>query len=67
MSSDTAVCEICNGSSFDNEDPDTGQLWCRACDGWRWFKWPKSGQRHQRAARPPRRDGFPHSGKAPLL
>lgn len=57
--SDTAACETCGGTSFDSEDPDTGMLWCRKCGTWRWFKWPKTGERHAKASRKPRRDGFP--------
>jgi hypothetical protein len=59
MPSDTAVCETCGGSSYDNEDPDTGKFWCRKCDGWQWFKWSKTGERHTRKQHKPRRDGFP--------
>lgn len=46
MERDTAVCEVCGGPDFDNEDPETRMFWCRKCDGWRFFKWLKSGERH---------------------
>lgn len=53
MSSDTAVCEECGTSDFDNTDPETDRKWCRKCGGWRWFKWQKTGER---LARKPRRE-----------
>jgi hypothetical protein len=56
---DTAACEACGGTSYDNEDPATLQKWCKKCDAWTWFRWPKTGERIQLKTRPPRRDGFP--------
>jgi hypothetical protein len=45
MSTDTAVCEVCSTSSYDNEDPVTGEFWCHTCNTWCFFKWPKTGER----------------------